>query len=148
MNHYAYFAVTYNIGRPKHILTPSGFFFLVTTSIHFHSFLLASSSVSLSYPSLTVPMRECSGEHWRMNFTFSISRLNENVFFCSAKQWVIIIIIIIIYYLNRSAMQSCDRAIYTRSVRILHPHNTNLLRERRESEKSRRQKRIEQHRPI
>ena len=49
-------------------------------------------------------------------------------------------IILLISFLKMSAMQGWERAIYTLSVQRPQPHNTNLLKKRRERENSRRQK--------
>ena len=45
------------------------------------------------------------------------------------------------YYYYRSAMKGWERAIHTLSLQRPQPHNTNLYKERRERESSRRQKR-------
>ena len=49
---------------------------------------LSSSSVSLSYFILAVPMRECLGKHSCMSSQFPIAILNGTFFFCSWRQWI------------------------------------------------------------
>ena len=49
----------------------------------FTSFCLPSSSVSLPYFILTVPMHKCLGEHLCMSSTFYIAILNGTPFFSS-----------------------------------------------------------------
>ena len=50
-------------------------------SFHTHTFLLTSSSVSLSYFVLAVPMRECLGKHSCMSSQFPIAILNGTCIF-------------------------------------------------------------------
>ena len=62
---------------------------------------LSSSSVSLSYFILAVPMRECLGKHSCMSSTFPLAILN-GTFFCSVKamnNWKLSAILHILIYL-------------------------------------------------
>ena len=49
--------------------------------------LLASSSVSLPYFILAVPMRKCLGKHPCMSSPFPIAILNGTFFFRSVNNW-------------------------------------------------------------
>ena len=61
---------------------PSGLFFRARfTSFYTHPLFLLSSSVSLSYFIIAVPMRECLGKHTCMSSPFPIAILNDTCFF-------------------------------------------------------------------
>ena len=67
--------------------SPSGLLFFVPSLILsiLTSLFLSSSSVSLSYFVLAVPMRECSGKHLCTSSPFPMAILNGNFFFREAK---------------------------------------------------------------
>ena len=61
---------------------PSGFLFCARfASFYLTPLFLQSSSVSLSYFILAVPMRECLGKHSCMSSSFPIATLNCTFFF-------------------------------------------------------------------
>ena len=76
--------VVFRLGcnRPSGLLlfVPAVLFFILTI------FFCPSSSVSLSYFILAVPMRECLGKHSCMSFPFPIAILNGTSSFLSLVQ--------------------------------------------------------------
>ena len=74
--------------RPELQIRPLGLHFFVPAlllSMLTHLFL--SSSLSLSYFILAIPMRKCLGKHWCMSSSFPIAILNGTCFFrqCNYK---------------------------------------------------------------
>ena len=66
----------------------SGLLFFVSTLLLsiFTLFFLPSSSVSLSYFNLAVPMLKCSRAHMRMSTTFPVDELSRIFFFALRSQ--------------------------------------------------------------